>query len=139
MQTFLPYKDLRLSAKTLDNKRCFKQAVECIQILNVLGNSNRRGWVNHPAVRMWRGYESTLVTYLDYLLQEWKSRGYKSPKCDQHFKRLVLEFGVSSQLPHWLNDEFCKRHRSNLLRKDETFYRKYGWSEPTTLEYLWPI
>lgn len=37
-QTFLPYKDFEKCASALDNKRLYKQIVECKQILNILGN-----------------------------------------------------------------------------------------------------
>ncbi len=54
MQTFLPYPDFAESARVLDNKRLGKQRVEVLQILNVLTDSTRKGWRNHPAVAMWR-------------------------------------------------------------------------------------
>lgn len=44
MQTFLPYADFPGSAKVLDRKRFGYSA----------------GWQNHPAVKMWRGYEYAL-------------------------------------------------------------------------------
>ena len=62
MQTFLPYSDFERSAKTLDYKRLGKQRVEAYQILQALSDPNY-GWQNHPAVKMWRGYEEALVAY----------------------------------------------------------------------------
>lgn len=138
MQTFLAYKDFALSATCLDNKRCFKQIVECIQILNTLSGKTK-GWRNHPASKMWRSNESSLVGYLETLIIEWHSRGYKSPKCDLHLIHYKNIYGSTQVIPSWLDDKFTAAHRSNLLRKNETFYRKYGWIEPTTLEYVWPI
>ena len=60
MQTFLPYKSFRKTALCLDNKRLGKQRVETLQILRALtGYYNQSGaWLNHPAVKMWRGYEA---------------------------------------------------------------------------------
>lgn len=77
MQTFLPYRSFIESAKCLDNKRLGKQRVEVLQILNTLtGKSN--GWSNHPAVRMWRGYERALCAYGLEVCEEWHyERGFK--------------------------------------------------------------
>ena len=42
-------------------------------------------------------------------------------------------------LPKWMGDEtFHASHRSNLLKKDPEFYGKFGWTEATDLDYLWP-
>jgi hypothetical protein len=61
MQTFLPYKDFKKSAKVLDNKRLGKQRVEAFQILNILlGRTKTKGWRNHPAVLMWKGHSNAL-------------------------------------------------------------------------------
>ena len=41
-------------------------------------------------------------------------------------------------MPDWIGDErIHKSHRSNLLRKDGEFYKQYGWTEPTDIEYHW--
>jgi len=57
MQTFMPYgSQYDQTAKCLDVKRLGKQRVETYQILKaLLGES--KGWRNHPATRMWEGYE----------------------------------------------------------------------------------
>ena len=65
MQTFLPYPNLSKSLKTLDRQRLGKQRVEAFQILNILlERTDRKGWKNHPAVKMWSGYENALKLYL---------------------------------------------------------------------------
>jgi hypothetical protein len=61
MQTFLPYASFSESAKALDYKRLGKQRVECRQILRALEHGG--GWANHPATRLWRGYETALKAY----------------------------------------------------------------------------
>ena len=58
MQTFLPYKDFRKSLQCLDYRRLGKQRVEAMQIHNILtGKNESSAWVNHPAVKMWKGHE----------------------------------------------------------------------------------
>ena len=79
MQTFLPYSDSRRSAKCLDYKRLGKQRVEAAQIYKVVsGARNVGGWVNHPAVTMWRGYKDALAVYHNEMIDEWVARGYNN-------------------------------------------------------------
>lgn len=132
MQTFLPLPSFRPSVSVLDTKRLGKQRVECVQILNAL-EGRSRGWVNHPATRMWRGYERALRQYLRACILEWVSRGYQNtiplPERDD-----------CCPMPPWLgNPEFHASHRSNLLRKDPAYYGAAGWTEPHDLPYVWPV
>lgn len=138
MQTFLPYKDFAESAKCLDNKRLGKQRVECLQILNCLLVKETR-WKNHPAIKMWRGYEYWLCRYGLTICNEWQKRGYKDT-C--YGKIETIEFNYlqchKSDFPKWITDEFCQSHRSNLLRKNLEYYSKFGWNVPNDLPYIWP-
>jgi hypothetical protein len=77
MQTFLPYADFERCAATLDSRRLGKQRVEAFQILRALRGEGR-GWRNHPAVLMWRGYEDALGLYLNAMIAEWERRGYRN-------------------------------------------------------------
>lgn len=131
MQTFLPYADFTRSAQALDNKRLGKQRVEAQQILNTL-ERKEGGWIHHPAVRMWWGYEQALILYRNAMIAEWVRRGFRNT-----MNVVSLEGAVP--LPFWLgNEEFHASHRSNLLRKDSEFYGKFGWKETPTLKYVWP-
>ena len=79
MQTFLPYKSFNESFKVLDYRRLGKQRVEAMQILNVLlGRTKTKGWVNHPATKMWKGYENALKQYLNECIEHWINRGYNN-------------------------------------------------------------
>ncbi len=133
MQTFLPYPDFSQSVACLDNRRLGKQRLEAFQILGTLQNPERRGWRNHPAVLMWRGYEDALRLYMKVAVQEWVRRGFRN----------TMELAAvpeSPQLPPWLGDPaFHASHRANLLRKDPVFYGQYGWTESPDLSYVWPV
>lgn len=131
MQTFLPYPNFVESAKCLDWRRLGKQRVEALQIHNVLsGKSKSKGWHNHPAVLMWKGHEGALSEYLDCCIREWVSRGYNNAMILTH---------ESGPKPSWFGDpKFHASHRSNLLRKDEIYYSKFGWTERANLPYIWP-
>lgn len=140
MQTFLPYKSFIKSASVLDNKRLGKQRVEVLQILKTLTGESK-GWQNHPAVKMWKGYEGALAYYGYVVCQEWKSRGFKD-SCEEKIKDLaVRSFNYESgSFPEWLgNEDFHNSHKSNLLRKDKEFYSKYEWNITDDLPYIWPV
>ena len=135
MQTFLPYPDYYQSARCLDNKRLGKQRVEALQIHNIVsGKRTTGGWINHPAVKMWEGYQYSLANYHNIMIEEWMRRGFKN----------TMQFMESSNtgkyvpVPTWLgNDKLHSSHRSNLLRKDYNHYSQYGWDESNDLPYYW--
>jgi hypothetical protein len=134
MQTFLPYKDFRQSLSSLDNRRLGNQRRETRVILNtLLGVSN--GWKNHPAVKMWRGYENALTEYFNINLDLWMKLGFKN----------TYDYGTffedkTFDDPPWLGDEnFHASHRSNLLRKNPEYYSQFGWIESSDLPYIWPL
>ena len=136
MQTFLPYDNLGKSIKCLDNKRLGKQRVEAFQILKALnGEYSKTGaWENHPATRMWRGYEAGLAFYKDLCIEEWIARGFNNTM------KITTRPHHVWKLPKWFGDEFFHAsHRSNLLRKDPEHYSQFGWHEPNDLDYVWPV
>ncbi|MEZ0165413.1 MSMEG_6728 family protein [Kineococcus sp. LSe6-4] len=144
MQTFLPYPDFARSAAVLDGPRLGKQRVETLQVLRALELPDY-GWVNHPAVRMWRGCTPALVAYGLACTAAWTSSG----RADST-ERLIGEFApqvvgrpqseLADLMPPWLGDEELHRsHRSALLRKDPGFYRPVlGADDPDDLPYVWP-
>ena len=135
MQTFLPLPCYQVSAACLDRQRLGKQRVEVLQLLRAL-NGESQGWRNHPATRMWDGYLESLVEYGVAVCVEWIRRGYRDT-C--RAKIVAHSWGDHPTPPWWLGDEkFHAAHRSNLLRKDPNNYGRFGWSEPTTLPYVWP-
>lgn len=129
MQTFLPSASFDLSARDLDYRRLGKQRVEAYQILRAL-NGLSKGWVNHPATVMWRGYERALAQYLRSMILEWTRRGYTNtmdiPKHDP-----------DAPMPPWFGDDRVHAsHRANLKRKDPEFY--FAYSEDPNMPYFWP-
>lgn len=162
MQTFITDKYASSIAQTLDNKRLHKQALEAWQILMVLcevdpdGNERKpKGWVNHPAVKMWRGSEYYLYYYACNMVDEWVSRGYKSTLKEKLFKTLmaaekkgIIELGVGIKEPSWwldseVMDKVISSHRRALLVKNYEWYHNFEWKEdtefyPETYEYVWP-
>lgn len=137
MQTFLPDSDFNASAKFLDYRRLGKQRVEVLQLLQSLFEE-KKGWVNHPASKMWKGHTNSLVLYGIAICEEWVNRGYKDT-CLEKIKSYWRE-DLNMELPVWMNNkELFASHRSNLLRKDPEFYARFNWTEPDTLPYIWPV
>jgi len=136
MQTFMPDSDFKGVAKSLDNKRLGKQRVEAYQILNALtGKSN--GWVNHPATRMWQGYEWQLAKYGYEICREWIKRGFDDSLAD-YFSD-YMNANPACHKPWWVNNRALQlTHQSNLLRKDWNYYSRY-FRVPDDLPYLWPL
>ena len=139
MQTFLPYSDLHLTAEVLDRQRLGKQRVETLQIMTALLEG--RGWINHPATKMWRGYEAYLLMYQEAICNEWVYRGYRDT-CFEKTERLFWEHNdvFFAVLPPWLGDmEFHRAHQSNLLRKLPEWYEPIFGNVPDNLPYVWPV
>lgn len=138
MQTFLPYPDFAESARVLDRQRLGKQRSETIQLLRALLVPGS-GWANHPAAKMWRGYEASLALYGLMICSEWMDRGYED-SCMQKIAIVSANHPIENVIdPPWLgNPAFHASHRSNLLRKDPKWYGRFGWTEPDNLPYVWP-
>lgn len=143
MQTFLPYSSFIHSVMTLDNIRLNKQITEAMQIhTTILGI--KQGWKNHPAVRMWQGYENALVLYGLFCYEEWQKRlrlnkrgGKLQHISGQYFVSIDLPEEI--EFPYWLgNKDFHRSHRSNLIRKKREWYIQF-FNEPNDLPYVWPI
>jgi hypothetical protein len=97
----------------------------------------RGGWSNHPASKMWRGYESALAYYLWAGCQELLSRG--KDYSDRVWYNELMNYDMCSTMPPWWGDERVhSSHRANLLRKDPVWYGKFGWTEAPAEGYYWP-
>ena len=161
MQSFLtsPYSFEQTSAE-LDNKRLHKQTLEAWQCLLTITNldpdGNHRepkGWSNHPVARMWRGYETALVSYISATYFEWRSRGYKSTLLEKTYRTYDKALSLNRispdlVLPPWMTDteyylKLCSTHRNALLSKHYDWYTQFKWPEdtgirPDTYAYVWP-
>ncbi|MEV4710540.1 MSMEG_6728 family protein [Micromonospora sp. NPDC049374] len=150
MQTFLPYPDFLASARALDQRRLGKQRVEAIQVLRGL-TWPTYGWRNHPAVKMWAGYEEALTRYGLDICSVWCAAGRAdtcattltvdlAAACGVEQVRTQQELALAGELPPWLGrTEVHLSHRSSLLRKDPAHYRPiFGDDVPDDLDYVWP-
>ena len=142
MQTFLPLRDYAKTAAVLDSVRLNKQMVETTQILTAL--LEHRGWVNHPATHMWRGYERNLLDYQIACFTEWQLRGYRHHASVRQAIVLVHTYLQGAALmnvePPWLGmPEIHIGYQSNLIRKDREHYGPLFPGVPNDLPYFWPV
>ncbi len=147
MQTFLPYARtdmFYMCGVCLDVKRHGKQRIEAWQIHCAL-NDEKYGWQNHPAIRMWRGYDYCLLAYGYAICQSWQDKGYKDSLGAKFEKALKLA-KINNNVPQWLGDkQFHSAHRAILLAKNYDWYKQFGWSEKPAEKvngkwpYVWPV
>lgn len=134
MQTFLPYSDFDKTASVLDYRRLGKQRCEAHQILKTI--ENKTGWIRHPAVKMWFGYEEMLKLYFNTMVKHWVGRHYKNnyPLFEIDKSKLIV--------PWWLgNENFHRAMRSRLIEKNSDFYlskfpEDKGFNGG---KYFWPV
>lgn len=148
MQTFAPEgRRIDLGFQALDYRRLGKQRVEAWQILNVLrgvdneGNpKDHKGWVNHPATKMWRGHTAALAFYGMMCCREWKQRGFNDTMLSRFVSVYVslVEDGDDPALPEFL-DDIMVSHRSNLIRKLPEHYQPLWPEVDDSLPYVWPV
>jgi hypothetical protein len=140
MNTFLPYSSYKKSALVLDDRRLGKQRVETYQILKILLSlSNSNAWKNHPAVKMWKNHEGSLIEYGVAICEQWRKKEFKDSCLDKinDLRKYVKK--NSYKKPEWLGQKDThEAYRSNLLRKDPVFYKKFNWSCDNNLKYIWP-
>lgn len=149
MQTFVPNgRSFAGNAEVLDRQRLGKQRVEGLQILRTLKGITH-GWANHPAVRMWDGYEDALGYYTITICNKWTSYGYKDTCANKvrellpHLRPITLHYEPirgTVRLPEWLDDpEVMLSHKSNLVRKKPSHYGFIWPDVPDDLPYKWPV
>jgi hypothetical protein len=138
MQTFLPHPNFHDTAAVLDWRRLGKQRVEAKQILLTIDRGDEaKGWRNHPAVNMWRGYEPALAMYGAAICSEWIQRGYNDTQLSWFLERMPANEYIV--LPPWLGDERVHiSHQSNLIRKDSDYYSPLFEGVSDDVPYYWP-
>jgi len=138
MQTFVPYTNNAKSAQVLDRQRLGKQRVEVLQILRALAGETK-GWVNHPATKMWRGHELALIEYGLAVCEEWVSRGYKDTCADRIRGYREVFSRDTAKMPSWWRGAIHMSHRSNLVRKRPDIYGELWRDVDPDAPYVWPV
>lgn len=132
MQVFLPEHSYKACAQVLDRARLVKQLLEGRQILSALAGETK-GWVNHPATRMFAGAESELLIYLYEIKQEMDRRGYKwqnnwetiTDTYKRHFYDAEMSIPDYLKPGHPENHRLIITHRGRLYEKAPELYPQY--------------
>jgi hypothetical protein len=147
MQTFMCYFSHAKTAADLDQARLGKQRVEVVQILKAL-RGETEAYANHPAVKMWKGYEPALLLYGLVICHEWRvKRGHEDKVWYQleemspsYWDKNKPQDNRKYQAPPWARDTWVLRsHRSNLIRKARHVYGDKYPGTPEAMPYLWPV
>lgn len=140
MQTFVPSASVTESVRCLDVKRLGKQRVETLQIMKALAGESK-GWVNHPAVRMWRGHEGSLMAYQVETCNYWTSHyGYKDTCLDKTYSVFDEHFDhTNTSFPEWWGDSRVHdSHKNALVFKNPEHYKAYWPDAIPVYNYYWP-
>lgn len=125
MIVFLPYSSFSKSVAALDNKRLFKQMIECNTIIDILDNDKKVPYANHPGVLAWKGCTDALKAYFNEALKEWTINRQKkcSFPCYMADLQNMWEEGDDYQTPWWLGrEEYHRAMRSRLISKNHDYY-----------------
>lgn len=148
MQTFVPFTDNAMNASILDSRRLNKQLLEGRQVYKILSTNQRSGaWTNHPAVKMWRNYDTGLFEYLRNIKNECVKRGIST---DKNWNALVAMHennwhrGDKATMPPWWGDvRVHQSHRNNLYVKDPEYYADFASDARVACcdkcNYFWPV
>ena len=158
MQTFLTDKYHHNTAASLDRQRLVKQLLEGRQIIETLNKGERTPegkitpWYNHPAIAMWRGYETALLSYLTAIKAEMVHRGYKYENNWDAILGAMTELADKNMIgqgtPPWMRDadvysNIIATHRHSLYNKDSEYYAE--WCDEhgdvccADCNYYWPL
>lgn len=142
---------LEYTCENLDGRRLNKQKVEAMQIIDAL-NGESNGWVNHPAVKMWKGYTNGLKYYFNKIVEECLKRGFKNTldlyelnDSDVIYETIERKRKSDNKIifPWWFTwKPLIQTHRCSLLRKMPEFYQNIfkGKIDKKYIDkgYIWP-
>jgi hypothetical protein len=147
MQTFVPFPDFQESAAVLDSKRLQKQLLEGRQLYNIIsGQATTKGWRNHPAALMWRGYDTAFFEYLTAIKEECVNRSINTIKNWEailHIHEWNWNRGNLIYPAWWGDERVHQSHRNNLYRKNPDYYPQFKNDKFVSCcekcSYVWPV
>lgn len=129
MQIFIPFKEPLMVAKCLDKLRLNKQIVECRQIIDAI-EGRKKGWINHPVVKMYRPYKDWLLNYSLCLAEYVKSEKYRETDYTSFFHsyRKAVHYSMEADKirPPFIIDELCTQHKKRLYTKNPIHYKEFS-------------
>lgn len=120
------------SARKLNRQRLFKQIIEARYVLDVLtGKSKKKGYNNHPIMKMWHGYLPSLRQYINDHITAYKERKKKN---GDYCSTSIQPYELSNYKivhPWWTScDYIIFSHKASLLRKERMRYEEpWYWTD----------
>lgn len=116
MQIFIPSPSCLQTARQLDKRRLNKQIIEAAQILRAIDGEDR-GWLNHPATRMYRPHKLWLQLYRACLMA-FQSGDLEAAE--------AISRQADAVRPPFVTDEFCRQHARRLYTKAPELYPQFA-------------
>jgi hypothetical protein len=66
-------------------------------------------------------------------------RKFKNEKCWGKYYLFRTKIKRIDKTPTWFSEEFFNSHKSNLIRKNPSYYKKFWPDIPGNLPYIWPV
>jgi hypothetical protein len=125
MQIFMPYPDVNINAKILDDQTLGKQCNSVPAILEALRRSEHLGMWN-PAIKMWKGNEQFLGFYGHRLIAEWKAMGYPDLWSARLTEMGYFKTPSTAVYPWWWGHEaFHDYNKAALFRQNPDWYGRF--------------
>lgn len=127
MQTFITDFDFYTSASNLNRQHLQANIYEGIHILASLLDVNdklvnpKRNVKNHPASKLWVGYEQWLLEYITNHIDLWENKGYRVNINAKNYLIIfeeIKKIKINEPFPNWITDELIQTHRSVLIQKE---------------------
>jgi len=144
MQIFLVYPDIEKSAGILDKARCWKQVLECKQILianlELVQSPFYLRTKSHPVARAFSGFPGIVRDFGKACAKTCiEKHGFNPEKLAtiiNWFDSLRLDIGLKP----WFfgNRTYHSAIRANLLAKKPGYYSVFVWSETPDLTRVYP-
>lgn len=122
MRVYLPYADLRRSAKCLSDFHLNEQRKSCRHLIHALTVPKSYSG-DMELVTPWQGHMTALLELTDATLEERRRR-----RIDERGVTPWMLRHADDTWPPWLGDSlFHTQHKLYLLRADMKHYERMGW------------
>ena len=125
MQIFMPFPDVNVNTKILDDITLGKQCNTVPAILEAF-RLKSDVWEWNPAVKMWKGNEAFLAFYGYRLFAEWKSQGYPDLWSSRLAAIGFMKTPSTMAYPWWWgHQQFHDYNKAALFRQNPMWYGRF--------------
>jgi len=140
MQIFVPFADVNVNAKILDEHTLNKQCASAAAIIDVLSQDVNNGWGWNPAIKMWKGNEAFLGHYAHRLFAEWKSLGFPDLWSTRVIARGFIKTPSTTVYPWWWgHEQLHDYNKVALYRQNPEWYGQFFKDLDLNAIGWWPV